>query len=324
MNRMESISPSITVLIDAYNYGRYIDDAIQSVLNQTLDASKYEIVVIDDGSTDDTPQRVEAFGDRVRYIRKENGGQASAFNVGICAARGQWIALLDADDAWMPTKLSCAVDAIAQNPEAGLIYHQVLMWNPNQGSNEAGHFSMVSGNIAQSTQALLAYQPSPTSALVLRQDILAALLPIPETLRTQADAFLSCLCIFLAPVHAVAQPLTLYRIHGTNAFARSGEIKPDAIEHRMQMREFLVKSLREWLEKNGFQTGSKAIASYLKKWDLEQEGDRFLLETPSRWRFFRHLWATHHLYHGIRSPRHRLYSAIEVAAGLVFGYSHLE
>jgi len=70
----------ITVLIDTYNYGRYIEEAIESVLAQDFPAEEMEILVVDDGSTDDTRARVGKYADRVKYIYKKNGGQASAFN----------------------------------------------------------------------------------------------------------------------------------------------------------------------------------------------------------------------------------------------------
>src|SRR5882724_11723432 len=97
--------PLFTVLIDTYNYGQYIEDAVDSALAQDFPREQFEIVVVDDGSTDDTPQRLQKYGDAIRYLRKPNGGQASAFNFGFEQAGGEIIALLDADDVWLPNKL---------------------------------------------------------------------------------------------------------------------------------------------------------------------------------------------------------------------------
>src|SRR3989304_6126424 len=97
--------PSVTALIDTYNHSAFIEQAIESVLSQDVPPSEMEVIVVDDGSTDATPERVRKYGSRIRYLRKSNGGQASAFNFAIPQARGEIIAFLDADDWWAPGKL---------------------------------------------------------------------------------------------------------------------------------------------------------------------------------------------------------------------------
>jgi glycosyltransferase involved in cell wall biosynthesis len=118
-------TPSISVLIDTYNQERFIEKAIESVLEQDFTTSEREIIVVDDGSTDRTPQIVRRFEPRLRYIRKENGGQASAFNVGIPECRGQIIAFLDGDDYWLPGKLSRVAEVFATNPPVGFVGHAI-------------------------------------------------------------------------------------------------------------------------------------------------------------------------------------------------------
>ena len=105
---IESPNPAVTVLVDTFNHERFIEAAILSVLAQDFPAAETEILVVDDGSTDKTPEIVRKFGSRVRLIRKKNGGQASAFNVGISEARGEIVAFLDGDDWWTRNKLSRA------------------------------------------------------------------------------------------------------------------------------------------------------------------------------------------------------------------------
>src|SRR5208282_3384577 len=116
--------PLVTVLIDTYNYGRFIEQAIDSVLGQDFPAEQMEILVVDDGSTDDTAERVKEYGERVRYFWKPNGGQASAFNFGFAKARGEIVALLDADDYWLPGKLRRVAEEFEKSPELGMVYHQ--------------------------------------------------------------------------------------------------------------------------------------------------------------------------------------------------------
>ena len=97
---MSNASPLISVLVNTYNHERYIEQAILSVLEQDFSATDTEVLVVDDGSTDNTPSIVQKFVPRVHYIRKENGGQASAFNLGIPETHADLVAFLDGDDWW--------------------------------------------------------------------------------------------------------------------------------------------------------------------------------------------------------------------------------
>src|SRR5882724_5067565 len=99
-------TPLVSVLIDTYNHERFIEEAIQSVLSQDFPAAEREILVVDDGSTDCTPQILAKYASQIRILRKPNGGQASAFNLGIPECQGELIAFLDGDDWWAPNKLS--------------------------------------------------------------------------------------------------------------------------------------------------------------------------------------------------------------------------
>jgi glycosyltransferase involved in cell wall biosynthesis len=103
------MSLTVSVVIPAYNAAAYLRDALDSALAQTRPPD--EIIVVDDGSTDDTAEMVARYGDRIRYIRQINRGVAAARNRGISEARGHWIAFLDADDLWYPPKLErqCAL-----------------------------------------------------------------------------------------------------------------------------------------------------------------------------------------------------------------------
>src|SRR2546422_11568885 len=97
-------APFFTVLIDTYNYGEFIEEAVSSVLGQDFPAEQREILVVDDGSIDDTRERLQKYGGEILYLRKQNGGQALAFNYGFVDSRGKVIALLGGGDAWLPGK----------------------------------------------------------------------------------------------------------------------------------------------------------------------------------------------------------------------------
>ncbi len=111
--------PLVSVIITTYNQARYITETIQSAIDQDL--TDREIVVVDDGSTDETPTLVDAFGKRVVYLRQANQGVAGSRNTGIRHARGELLAFLDGDDLWERRKLSSQVTAANDHPSSGLI-----------------------------------------------------------------------------------------------------------------------------------------------------------------------------------------------------------
>lgn len=317
-------TPFFTVLIDAYNYGQYVEEAVSSALGQDFPPEEREIVVVDDGSTDDTAARLRKFGNAIRYLRKPNGGQASAFNHGFAHARGEVVALLDADDVWLPGKLARVYEAFQQDPEAGMAYHRLHWWD---GANETSAdqcFIAVSGRVTESRRTLLQYPMASTSCLAFRRALLDKLLPVPEALRSQADAYLTALIIFVAPVLAVTDYLGKYRLHATNLFQTEGKpFSRGQIEHRMAMRGTLLAEIEHWLQKNGLSTRSADLRAYLAQWKKAQEKDGFLLEVPGRWKYFRHLLSLPWTYGEIMTRRHRIYSYMKAYAALVLGYHHI-
>jgi glycosyltransferase involved in cell wall biosynthesis len=317
-------APFFTILIDTYNYGHYVEDAVSSVLAQDFPLEEREILVVNDGSTDDTRSRLRRFGNAIRYLQKPNGGQASAFNYGLEHARGEVVALLDADDVWLPEKLRRIREAFERNPDAGMVYHRLYWWD---GANDLAadrYFIAVSGRVPESRQALLQYPMASTSCLAFRRAALEKLLPIPEALRSQADAYLTALIIFLAPVTAVTDYLGKYRMHGANLFQANGQTAcRQRIENRMAMRAALLAEIEKWLAKNARDTKAADLGAYLTQWKKAQEQDAFALEAPGRWKYFRHLLGFPWTYGEIMTRRHRVYSYLRAYAALVLGYHHL-
>lgn len=115
MENRDEIQFAISVVIPAYNAGRYLGRTIDSVLAQTFGAQ--EIIVVDDGSTDNTAEVVARYESGVKYIRQDNAGASVARNTGIEAATGEWIAFLDADDEWLPEKLKLQTEHLVRNPD---------------------------------------------------------------------------------------------------------------------------------------------------------------------------------------------------------------
>jgi len=114
--------PKVSVVITCYNYGHYVEGCLDSVFKQTFD--DFEVILVDDGSTDDTVDRVKPYSERdsrFRYLRTTNGGQASAKNTGIYHSRGEFVAFLDADDLWHPEKLMKQM-SLFQDDAVGIVY----------------------------------------------------------------------------------------------------------------------------------------------------------------------------------------------------------
>jgi glycosyltransferase involved in cell wall biosynthesis len=212
--------PLVSIIINNYNYGRYLRHAIESALAQTYPA--VETVVVDDGSTDDSVSIVRSYGDRIRPVLKRNGGQGSAFNAGFGTACGELIAFLDADDVFLPEKVARSVKAAADHQAAALIYHR-LQRIDGEGLAIGSPFpkrlygGVIAARVKRSGGT---WMYAPTTGQVYRRDFLARIMPVPEAnYRTSADAYVACLAGMLEEVVSIPDVLALYRLHGQNAFA---------------------------------------------------------------------------------------------------------
>jgi glycosyltransferase involved in cell wall biosynthesis len=119
--------PAVSVIIPCYNRAHCVNEAIDSVLSQSF--QDFEIIVVDDGSTDSTIEVLKGYGDRLIVIRQENCGVSAARNTGIRSAQGEWIALLDSDDTWEPDKLKIQLEDLSSNPMAVAHMVDALIWD---------------------------------------------------------------------------------------------------------------------------------------------------------------------------------------------------
>jgi glycosyltransferase involved in cell wall biosynthesis len=313
--------PQVSVVIDTYNYGRFIEEAIDSALSQVFPAERMEVLVIDDGSTDDTAERVKKYGSRIQYIQKANGGQASAFNFGFARARGEIISLLDADDYWFPDKLRSVVEEFEKNPEAGVVYHPMREYHVQSGEFKEAHFTPISGFVPSSVKQVILYDGLTTTTLSFRRRVLQALLPIPEELRIQADAYIGNLAIFLAPVVAIDRPLGIYRLHGENLyFKASADPESKRLLRRIETRREIVKGMTSWFVSHGYEIQRPEIQAALLRWIILSERDEFELSPPNRIRFFRHLLRSYRHTSRLMTPRIRTVNYVNAIGALIVGY----
>jgi glycosyltransferase involved in cell wall biosynthesis len=315
--------PLISVLITTYNYGRFIEEAIESVLTQDFPPEQMDVLVVDDGSTDDTSQRVKKYGLRIRYFYKPNGGQASALNFGIARAYGEIVALLDADDLFLPGKLVRIVQAFQQDPALGMVYHRLLEWYVQTGERHERSFSAISGDIHKVPDRFLSYLAEPASCISFRRSALNPLLPVPEGIRMLGDTYLVTLIPFLTPILAIPEFLALYRIHGRNSYAADEpEASVEILKGRLRMWQVVIDAMCKWLDNNGYTRKKAPGRAFLNSWISYQARQRFQLGPPGRLSFFRFLVWENHAYSQFQSWKFTAYNYIASLSALLFGYKN--
>lgn len=219
--------PLVSVVIPTYNSARLVTEAVESVLAQTY--ARFEVVVVDDGSTDDTPDRLAPFGPRVRVIRQENRGPAVARNTGVRAGTGDLVAFLDSDDLWMPDKLKQSVAALEGDAEAGVVYTDFRMHEIETGLRYQVPMYRTSGRMAR--RLFVECRGVSTSTIVCRRACLDKVGLFDEELfRAQDwDMFIRLAEVF--PFRFVPEVLTERRLHRGNL----------SVVHRDLYREYNLR-----------------------------------------------------------------------------------
>lgn len=238
-------SQGISVIIPSYNSARFVPEAVESALAQTVPPD--EIIVVDDGSTDDTQARLLPYRGSIRYISQRNAGVAAARNRGIRASRGSLIAFLDADDRWLPQKLERQLECLAAHPDSGLVHTDLLYWNDQTGEltpSLPGRDRFVGFCVRE----FFWWCGVNTSSVLLRRHCLEAVglfdERIPGGYSEDLDLFLR-----IAPrfqLAFVSEPLVHYRRHGNNATSDTRRIQQSAFwvfERALAAEPALVKSL---------------------------------------------------------------------------------
>jgi glycosyltransferase involved in cell wall biosynthesis len=275
--------PFASVLIDTYNHERFIEQAIVSVLAQDFPAAEREIIVVDDGSSDHTPEIVKKFEPRVRLLRKENGGQASAFNAGIPECQGEIVAFLDGDDWWAPGKLQAVASALKDDATVGLAGHGIteVFSDGRQHAEllrEVPRFRIDSEAGARAFRLRKSFLG--TSRMTFRADLLRKIGKVPEALRFEADEYLFTLAGFFSDVLILRESFTFYRLHDSNAFQIADGNK-DAIRRKQLVLEALASSLRAKLAEH--QTPEKLTAIVVEWIEIEAQSLRLSLDPGFPW-----------------------------------------
>lgn len=209
-------------LINHFNYGRFVEPALESVLSQSTPVD--EIVLVDDGSDDGSRETVAGLGDRdprIRVVLKENGGQLSAFHAGLAASSADVLFFLDADDLWEPGYVGAVLDVYRRLPEVDFVACHHVRVSAEGAAPTRVERDRDLGHSVLRALVLRRWVGAPTSCLSMRRSLAERFLPLPfdGEWRTRAD---DCLVygasLAGARKYFLGRPLVRYRIHGDNYF----------------------------------------------------------------------------------------------------------
>lgn len=199
--------PTVSVIVPTYNTIAYLPDALESILKQTFE--DFEILLVNDGSTDNTEQWAKQLTDpRIRYIFQENQGLSAARNTGISEAQGQYIALLDADDMWEPTKLEQQVAYLERRPDIGMV-HTWISFIDEKGQSTGRIWKTQAEGWA--LPSLLQRNEVAVLSVLVRRECFAQVGDFDITLRSLEDWELWLRLTAQYPIGLIREPLARYR-----------------------------------------------------------------------------------------------------------------
>ncbi len=236
--------PAVSVVLPTYNAERYIAAAVESVLDQTF--RDFELIVVDDGSSDSTPGVLARFGQRIRRLVQGNGGVARARNAGIQASRGRWIAFLDADDTWSPALLDRQLAALRATPAKRAVYSAMTIVDdelrPLAVRRGASHDSSLQALLTRGNVVMAC------SNVVCETAVLHDLGGFDPSLSQCADWDMWVRVATRTDFAYVDEPLVNYRRHGANMSRDPRLLERDSV--RVLVKGFalteLPPPLREW------------------------------------------------------------------------------
>ncbi|MBX6368260.1 MAG: glycosyltransferase [Rhodospirillales bacterium] len=233
--------PLVSIVIDNYNYGRFVGAAIRSALAQSYEP--LEVIVVDDGSTDGSWSIIAGFGDRIRAIRQENGGQSAAFNTGFAASRGDIVIFLDSDDALHP---EAAAEAV-RHVRPGVSKVQFALATVDARGRFLGNIfpnfpaGLAPAEIRDEALRSALYPCPPTSGNAYTRSFLERVMPLPKV-PCGADGPINTVAPLYGDVVTINRPLAWYRVHGQNDGAQQ-TLAPEKfarfIRHDQSRVEFL-------------------------------------------------------------------------------------
>ncbi|GAB4524344.1 MAG: hypothetical protein Tsb0014_02720 [Pleurocapsa sp.] len=216
-------SPLATILINNYNYAPFLKTSIDSALKQTYD--NIEIIVVDDGSTDNSRKIIDSYGNQIIPILKDNGGQASAFNLGFAKSQGDIIFFLDSDDFFLPEKVATVINIFSDYPEIDWLFHSLQLignkvsnFTHNYDSKSLSGIYDIRKHIARGKLGNKLPIPIITSGMCLKRNLLKRILPMPDIIKITSDDYIKYSALGLSKGFVLLEKLAIQRIHQNNAY----------------------------------------------------------------------------------------------------------
>ena len=228
-----SARPRVSVIVTAYNLAQYLPAALESALAQESPGGPIQIIVVDDGSTDNTQEVLAPYADRVEVIRQENGGLVRAVDTGLAAVRGDYVALLDADDEWPRDRLRRHAEILDANPQVGLVHGDMEVMDADGNTIHPSFFAWkrdepTNGRIL----ARLAKDNFVSGgASTFRASLMPAIRPIPAD-AAYPDWWLATNIAAVSEIVYDPASANRYRFHGANMGLGADRPKLLAIERR--------------------------------------------------------------------------------------------
>jgi glycosyltransferase involved in cell wall biosynthesis len=285
-------SPLVSIIITSYNYGRFLTECIDSALAQTH--PKTEVIVVDDGSTDDSPAIIRGYGNRIRATLKPNEGPASSWNLGFSQSRGQFVLFLDSDDALLPTAVETAIP-LFEDPSVVRVQwplHQINEHSQRTGGLIPGA-ELHEGDLREALirNGPASYMSSPTSGNLWRRSFLERVLPVPPQFKLMCDAYLMTTSPLHGVIRRLREPQGLYRTHGKNdyhgmSFLPRLERDIRSFEHRCQLlrdhcaSKGITPDEAAWTRDSWFYR-LRTVTAQIQQ--IVPEGDKFLMVENGNW-----------------------------------------
>ncbi len=250
-------NPLVSIIINNYNYGCFISEAIDTALSQTY--PYIEVIVVDDGSTDHSHKIINNYKDKIISVLKENGGQASAFNAGFAASKGDIICFLDADDIALPEKVAEVVNVFREHPDINWCFHSLRIidiktdsvlkrvhrdnaYVPKTEEQKQENLSQKCDfRLSMLKKGKAPFVAPASSGLCFTNSFINQIFPLPvyKVHKTSADRCLTFTAIALSKGFFLDKELTIQRIHGNNAYT--------AMDGRQQYMARAIMIVAHWM-----------------------------------------------------------------------------
>ncbi len=243
---MSSPRPLVSAIITTYQFEDYLAQSIESVLAQDYPADRLEVIVMDDGSTDSTPEVVAPYLERVRYIRKDNGGLLSSVNRGFAEATGELLALQSGDDMWTAQKLARQVEIFERRPEVGLVYGDMTVVDNDQQVLHPSFWKMsnITPQRGRPLGALVRGNFVSGGTMMVRAALRERFHPLPEDAGWE-DWWIATRVAEVAEIEYVSEPMLRYRYHGANMSLGADDSRSlSNAAHEMPFRRWLLTDLQ--------------------------------------------------------------------------------